>query len=201
MMRRMSLWSATLTLFLVLDPIGNIPVWVTLLKDVPELRRRAIILRECVIALVVLVIFLFFGPALMRLLAVEGPALQVAGGVVIFLIALRMIFPRPGGVFGDEEMRGEPFVVPLAIPLLAGPSAMATVMLLATQSGPMQHLGALAIAWLLSLLILLAAPFLARTLGQRAMIAGERLFGMLLAVIAVHMIMVGIDIFIRAHAG
>lgn len=198
----MSTWSAFVTLLLVMDPVGNIPVWVALLRDVPEARRRMIIVRECLIALGVLVVFLFFGPALMSLLAVRGPALQIAGGVVIFLIALRMIFPRPGGVFGDEEMRGEPFIVPLAVPLLAGPSAMATVMLLATQSGdPLGYVPAVAGAWGASLVILLMGPAIARLLGQRAVVACERLFGMLLIVIATQMILSGIDAYRAAPPG
>lgn len=195
----MSFWSAMFTLFLVLDPLGNIPVWVALLRDVPPERRRRVIFRECVIALGVLVAFLFGGPGILRLLAVEGPALQLAGGVVIFLIALRMMFPHPGGVFGDEALKGEPFIVPLAVPLLAGPSAMATVMLLATAqpNRPEVYLSALFGAWLISLLILLLAPTIERVLGQRMLIAGERLFGMLLTVIAVHMIMSGLMLYLR----
>ena len=194
----MAFWTSMLTLLLVLDPVGNVPVWVALLKDVPEQRRRWIIFRECLIALTVLVIFLFAGPGLMQLLGVEGPALQIAGGVVIFLIALRMMFPHRGGVFGDEVMRGEPLIVPLAIPLLAGPSAMAAVMLLATArpDSPAFYFSALLGAWLISLAILLLAPAVVRLMGQRAVIACERLFGMLLTVIAVQMILVGIDTYL-----
>ena len=191
----MAFWSAMVTLLLVLDPIGNVPVWTALLKDVPPARRRWIIFRECLIALGVLVAFVLAGPTLLQLLAVEGPALQIAGGVVIFLIALRMIFPHPGGVFGDEVMRGEPLIVPLAVPLLAGPSAMAAVMLLTTAraDAPLFYLSALFGAWLVSLIILLLAASVERLLGQRAVIACERLFGMLLTVIAVQMIMSGLD--------
>ena len=198
----MSFWSATLTLFLVLDPLGNIPIWVALLKDTPQDRRLPIIFRECLIALAVLVLFLFAGPSLLRLLAVEEQALQLAGGVVLFLIALRMMFPRAGGVFGDDEMRGEPFIVPLAVPLLAGPSAVATVMLLATTrpAEPAFYLSAIFCAWLVSLLLLMLAPSLDRLLGQRLLIACERLFGMLLAVIAVQMVMSGIRAYF-AHIG
>lgn len=194
----MSFWTAALTLLLVLDPLGNVPVWVALLKDVPAERRLRVIFRECVIALGVLVLFLVAGPGLMTLLGVDGPALQLAGGVVIFLISLRMIFPRPGGVFGDETMRGEPFIVPLAVPLLAGPSAMATVMLLGTahDASASVYLSALFGAWLVSLLILLLAPTLERLLGQRMLIAIERLFGMVLTVIAIQMVMSGIDAWI-----
>lgn len=190
----MSTWSAALTLFLVMDPIGNVPIWVALLRDVPPERRLLVILRENVIALCTLTLFLFFGPALMAFLGIQGPALHIAGGVVMFLIALRMIFPHPGGLFGDETVGGEPLVVPLAIPLLAGPSAMAVVMILATSSEehPVVWLPALLGAWFVGLLILLPAAKLERVIGRRALIAIERLMGMLLTLIAIQMMLTGI---------
>ena len=190
----MSIWSAAITLFLVLDPIGNIPAYLAVLKDVPDDRRRWVILRENVIALVVLLLFFFVGEALLQLLHVNEPALSVAGGVVIFLIALKMIFPRPGGVFGGDELGGEPFIVPLAIPLLAGPSAMATVVLL-SESDSANVLSILG-AWLVSVCILMLAPTLSRWLGKRGLIAAERLMGMLLIVIAVQMMLGGIENFV-----
>jgi len=194
----MSVWSAALTLFLVLDPIGNLPVLLAMLKDVPPARRRWVILRESLFALAALMVFLFAGPTLLMLLGVEGPALKVAGGVVIFLIALRMIFPRPGGMFGDEVEPGEPFMVPLAIPLLAGPSAMAAVMLLsdAPRAGLGMSLLSLTTAWAACTLILLAGPTVAKILGRRGIIASERLMGMVLTVIAVQMMLSGVETYI-----
>ncbi len=190
----MSVLSAAFTLFLVLDPVGNIPVWTVLLKEAPPERRRWIIFRECLIALAVLLAALFGGPGLLRLLGVAPSALPLAGGVVIFLIALRMIFPQRGGIFGDEQLRGEPFIVPLAIPLLAGPSAVATLMLLGGTLGSyLPLLQAIALAWGASLLILLSAPVVERLLGERGIIAAERLMGMLLTIIAVHLMMTGLE--------
>ena len=187
-----TIFYAALTLFLVMDPVGNIGMWLPILEAVPPRRRRWVVVRENVIALVVLVAFLFFGPALLRTLKVQMPALEVAGGVVIFLIALRMIFPSPGGLFGGDDMEGEPLIVPLAIPLLAGPSAMATVMLLSTQCASSSTvLVGLVAAWLVGLAILLAANRIARLLGRRGMTAVERLMGLLLTVIAVQMVMSG----------
>lgn len=194
----MTLWTAAITLFLVLDPVGNTPVWLTLLRGTAPGRMRWIVIREHLIALAVLLLILFTGPGLLRLLGVEGPALPVAGGVVLFLIALRLIFPRPGGVFGDEDAEGEPLVVPLAIPLLAGPSALATITLLASGNAlPIPALlGALLLAWTASLAILLLAPRIASLLGQRGMVAVERLTGMLLTIVAVHMIMTGLQAYL-----
>ena len=187
-----TIFYAALTLFLVMDPVGNIGMWLPILEAVPPRRRRWVIVRENVIALVALVAFLFFGPALLRTLKVQMPALEVAGGVVIFLIALRLIFESPGGLFGGDDVEGEPLIVPLAIPLLAGPSAMATVMLLSTQvASSATVLVGLVAAWLVGLVILLAASRIARLLGRRGMTAVQRLMGLLLTVIAVQMFMSG----------
>jgi len=191
-----SFWSAAFTLFLVLDPVGNLPAWLSILRDVPPQRRQRVVLRECLIALVALLVFLFVGPQVLTLLGVSGPALPIAGGVITFLISLRMMFPRSGGVFGDEQLTGDPFVVPLAIPLLAGPSALATIMLFSTteQKGPWTTLLlAVLAAWAMSTLILMAGPTIQRWLGERGLVAAERLMGMLLNVIAVHLIMSGVS--------
>lgn len=120
----------TITLLLVMDPFGNTPVLIGLLEGVPEARRRRVILRECFIALGLLLLFLIAGPQLMRLLGLEQPALSVAGGVVLILIALRMLFHGGGGVSSGDAVQGEPLIVPIATPLIAGPSAIATVILI-----------------------------------------------------------------------
>src|SRR2546430_1283020 len=125
----MTLVSAALLLFLVMDPLGNIPFFITALKTVDPARRRLVVGRELLIALVVLVFFLFAGPYILKLLDISEPALTVAGGVILFLIALRMIFPS-GDKPLHEDVDGEPFVVPLAIPYVAGPSTLATELLL-----------------------------------------------------------------------
>lgn len=185
----MGVASAALTLFLVFAPLGSIPVFLALLQRVEARRRRWVIIREHLVALGVLLIALLGGPALMQLLGVEQPSLQIGGGVVIFLIALRMIFPSAEGVFGDSGIEGEPLVVPLAVPLLAGPSSLATVMLFATQEPDhlAKWLAAVVIAWSASLGIVLVAQSLQRVLGQRGLAACERLMGMVLVVVAVQM--------------
>jgi MarC family membrane protein len=190
----MSFISATLALFLIMDGIGNAALFATMLGHLDAARRRRVILRESLIALSALVIFLFFGPALMGMLGIETGALRLAGGIVMFLIAIRMIFPWAAGVFGDEKLSGEPIVVPLAIPLLAGPGAISMVMLMATQEPGRrwEWLGALLLAWGPTLGLLLLGSVLTRRLGQRGLVAMERLMGMLLTVLAVQMFMHGL---------
>jgi len=185
---QMSLLSAALTLLLVMDPLGNIPLFLVLLESASPERRRLILLRESFIALCFLLTFLFSGPYILGLLQISRPALGIAGGMVLFLIALRMIFPVPGGMFGPTP-EGEPFIVPIAIPLIAGPSAIATVMLLATRNRARWEWGvAILVAWAASTLILLASTYLRRILRQRGLIAIERLMGMILLTVAVQML-------------
>ena len=144
-----SFLSASMLLLLLFDPFGNAPVMTVLLKDVPVERRRRVILRECFAAWLALVVFMYAGESVMRVLQLSQTSLGIAGGVLLFLIALRMIFPQPDGVFG-EWAGGEPFIVPVAIPMIAGPSGMAAVMLLGSQEpGRMwEWMLALATAWL-----------------------------------------------------
>jgi multiple antibiotic resistance protein len=192
------LTSIVVTLFLIMDPLGNIPVFLSILKDVPPQRRRIILMRELLIAYVALLAFLFLGRHILQILNVDQETISVAGGIVLFLIALRMIFPVAGGFYSDAP-EGEPFVVPLAIPLIAGPSTLAALMLLQRNGSGAQWelLLAMTIAWLLTAIILLGAPFFYRILHQRGLIAMERLMGMLLVMISVQMLMNGLSRFIR----
>ncbi len=193
----MTLFSAALLLFLVMDPVGNIPVFLSTLKNVEKKRRKFIILRELIIALLVLIGFLFGGRYVLQALQISDPSLTIAGGIILFLIALRMIFPGFRGG-GEEEMDGEPLIVPLAIPLVAGPSAMATVMLMMSQdpSRWQDWLIALTVAWFVSGVILLLANALSRFLGKRGLVAIERLMGMILITISVQMMLGGIKAFL-----
>ncbi len=189
--------SAVVTLFLVMDPLGNIPLFLSVLKTVPAGRRRLVVFRELAFAYIVLVLFLFAGNALLTFLGLEQEAVSIAGGIVLFLIALRMIFPVEGPASGDA-LEGEPFLVPLAIPLVAGPSALATLLLI-QQTAPFstpQLLLALTIAWSISAVILLSSTFMYRVLGARGLIALERLMGMLLVMVAVQMLMNGVKVFL-----
>lgn len=184
----MSTVSAAVLLFLVLDPLGNIPFFLCVLNKVEERRRKAIILRELGIAFAVLVVFLFCGQYILLFLQISEPALGIAGGIILFIIALRMIFYGSEKVF-DDVLKGEPFIVPLAIPSVAGPSAMATVLLLmAREPGRWpEWLAALAAASLLSGIILFFSSSLIRLLGERVLVATERLMGMILTTVAVEM--------------
>lgn len=196
----MTVFSAALLLFLVMDPFGNIPFFISALKPVKEARRTRVIIRELLIALVVLVTFLFAGQHVLRVLGISEPALTVAGGTVLFLIAVKMVFPPARGT-GTEEVSGEPFIVPLAIPYVAGPSAMAALLLIMNRepSRYLEWLLALFAAWLVTGLILSLSGLLTRLMGDKVLIAIERLMGMLLVAIAIQMVMTGVARFIAAQ--
>ena len=188
----MTFFSAALLLFLVMDPLGNIPLFLTALKNVPVERRVRVILRELFIALGIMVLFLFSGQAFLSALNISEPALTTTGGVILFLIAIKMIFPSDEGgkKHANEE---EPFIVPLAIPYVAGPSALATLLLIMNNEPSRwpEWLGALFAAWLVTGIILLSAGPLAKVLRNRGLIAIERLMGMILVAIAIQMLMNG----------
>ena len=188
-----NIWSAATVLLFVMDPFGNVPLVLSLLKEVDPARRRFVIARELVIALVVLMIFLFVGQAILDFLGLQSESVTIAGGIVLGIIALRLIFPRPEGLMGHQA-DGEPFLVPLAIPLIAGPSAMATVILMArTAPSEMGHWAlAVFIAWAITAAVLLSAPALYRVLRERGLQAIARLMGMLLIMLAVQMVLNGL---------
>lgn len=192
----MTIFSAALLLFLVMDPLGNIPLYLTALKSVEAKRRLFVIARELLIALLVMVIFLFAGQLFLSALHISEPALTMTGGVILFLIALKMIFPDHNN--GSPQNNDEPFIVPLAIPYLAGPSTLATLLLIMNnepQRWP-EWLIALAVAWSIAGIILLSAPFLAKVLRNRGLVAIERLMGMILVAISVQMLMDGVSKFV-----
>jgi len=189
----MTLVSAAILLFLVMDPLGNILLFVAALKGVPPARRARVVARELLIAYAVMVVFLFTGEHLLKALSISGPALTIAGGLVLFLIALRMVFPSADNSLA-EHVEGEPFLVPLAIPYVAGPSALATLLLLMSrepQRWP-EWLLALTCAWALSAVILVLGGKLSKFLGPRGLLALERLMGLLLVAVAVQMSLEGL---------
>jgi MarC family membrane protein len=192
----MTLASAIVLLFLVIDPFGNVPFFVSALQQVDPSRRRRVIIRELLIAYAVMVVFLFFGEPLLRVLGISGPALTIAGGVILFLIALRMVFPIRGRS-SQEDIEGEPFIVPLAIPYVAGPSVLAVEMLLMSDE-PGQWplwLTAVTVAWAATAVIVLFGSQVAERLGLRGLIAIERLMGMILVAIAIQMFLTGADMY------
>jgi MarC family membrane protein len=183
--------SATILLLLITDPFGNIPIFANALKQVAPERRAFVILRENLIAFSILLVFMFAGEGFLKLMNLSGVSLQLAGGVVLFLIALRMIFPPPES--GAAQLAGEPLIVPLAVPSIAGPSAMATVMLLASQAPErrLEWVGALTVTILVDAVVLLLAERIQRLLGERFVIAIERLMGLILVAVAVEMLVRG----------
>ena len=189
----MTVMSAAVLLFFVMDPLGNVPLFLTALRRVAPERHRRVILRELVIALGVLVGFLFLGKGLLALLKVSAEALTAAGGVILLLIALRMIFPSSDRSL-HEDVQDEPFIVPLAVPYTAGPSALATVLLLTSREPARwpEWLLALVLAWLASSVVLYFAGGMSRLLGERGLVAMERLMGMLLVTVAMEMLLGGL---------
>ena len=197
----MTVASAALLLFLILDPLGNIPVFLSLLKNLDPSRQRRVIVRELLIALVVLMLFLWGGQYALELMHLRQESVSIAGGIVLFLIGLRMIFPSPHGLMGDLP-EGEPFIVPMAIPMIAGPSGMAAVMLLGSQEPARMGdwMLALTIAWVATAVILFSATYLQKWLGTRALTAIERLMGMVIVAISVQMLLDGIASYLQAAA-
>jgi multiple antibiotic resistance protein len=196
---QMSTVSAGIVLFLIMDPLGNIPVFLSLLKGVAPERRRRVLVRELLIALVVLFAFLLGGPTILRILQLKQESISIAGGIILFLIGIKMVFPpKDGGIFGDAG-EGEPFIVPMAIPGVAGPSAMAALLLLTnTQPGKLvQWSAALFAAWLATAVILLSATYLFKWLGESVLVALERLMGMILVALSVQLLLDGISGYLR----
>ncbi|MBP7566302.1 MAG: MarC family protein [Burkholderiaceae bacterium] len=187
--------SATILLLLITDPLGNIPLFANALRGVAPERRRRVIVREVLIAFALLLVFMFVGDAFLRVMSLSELSLQIAGAAVLFIIALRMIFPPPRPA--DDLPEGEPLIVPLAIPALAGPSAMATVMLLVSQAPErrLEWVAALTVTMLACGVVLLLAERIQRLVGDRVVMAFERLMGLILVAIAVEMLLRGIRIF------
>jgi len=180
--------SATVLLLLITDPFGNIPVFASALKHVPPERRARVILRENLIAFGLLLSFMFVGEKFLKLMNLHETSLQMAGGVVLFIIALRMIFPPQPSQ--EIELPGEPLVVPLAIPAIAGPSALATVILLVSRAPErrLEWIGALTVTIVIVTIVLLLAERIQRLVGDRFVMAMERLMGLILIAVAVEML-------------
>ncbi len=191
----MDILSTAILLLFILDPFGNVPLLLSILKNIDPAKHRKIIIREMLIGLFILVIFLFFGERFLSIFGLETQAITIAGGIIFFVIALKMIFPDPNGhslfVSSSDE---EPLVVPIAIPMISGPASIASLMLLA-KSHPTEIssiLVSVLIAWFITSVILLSSPKLYKVLKRRGLTAMERLMGMLLLMMAVEMFIRGI---------
>lgn len=196
----MSVFALTLSLFLVLNALGNIPLFVGLLTKFDVKRQRKIITRELLIALAILLSFNFFGDNIFELLGISQPIIGIAGGTLLFIIALGMIFPRQNDKKQESLSRQEPYIVPLAMPIVAGPGAIATVMVYSEQlHNPWLMTGVILMAWIPTFLILLASSNIKYFLGQKGLLACQKLGGMLICLIAVQMITSGIMVLLQ-HA-
>ena len=196
-----SFFQSFILLLLVTDPFGNVPLFVSTLRQVAPERRHRVVLRECLIAFGLLLVFMMVGRPFLDALQLSEVALRIGGGVILFLIALRMVFPQPGGVFGQTHAGAtEPLIVPLAIPALAGPSALVTVLLFSSQAKMSMWLyvaviSLVAVVWLA---VLLAAERLQRVLGDAVMTAFERLMGLILTAIAIEMLLAGVRVYVAS---
>jgi len=182
------------TLFILMDAFGNIPLYISILQHIEPKRQRMIILRELLIAFVVIALFAIAGDEFLRFLHIQRYTIRLAGGMILFLTALKMIFPSTlkGNGSAEKSPKEEPFLVPLAIPLIAGPVVLAAVMLYATQYSLGMVIGASAVAWACCTLVLILAPFIGRKMGPRGVNALERLMGLILILMAVDMFCEGI---------
>jgi len=193
------IFTLSLSLFFLMDAIGNIPLFISLLKKLPPKRQRLVILRELTIALIAILLFYFSGNFFLNALGISDQTVSISGGIILMLIALKMIFPSQHAP-SERPLETEPFIVPLAIPLIAGPAILATVMIYSRQDIAVHHaVIAICIAWALSTLILILAPSLQKILSQRGIDALERLMGLILMLLAIQMFLNGISGFIICH--
>lgn len=188
--------AVAVTLFFVMDPLGNIPAFNAILARFGTKQRSLIVARELFFALIILLAFLFAGTTILDFLGLSQPSLSIAGGVLLFIIALRMIFPRPATEEADSNE--DPFIVPLAMPMVAGPSAIAILLLLSSSQPERiwEWCAALVLAWAGATVLLTTSPFLLRILGARGLRALERLMGMLLVLLATQMLLNGVEAFV-----
>ncbi|WP_162045372.1 YhgN family NAAT transporter [Vibrio taketomensis] len=189
----MDILSAATLLFLIMDPLGNLPIVLSILKHLEPKRRRIVLVRELFFALAILLLFLFAGKNIMAFLHVQPETLSISGGIILFIIAIKLIFPSAGSITGLAAGE-EPFIVPMAIPMLAGPSVIATILLLSSQHPDKlwELSGAVAIAWSATFVILMFSGVLHRLLGERGLKAIERLMGLLLVMISTQMLLDGL---------
>ncbi|PXF62849.1 YhgN family NAAT transporter [Kangiella spongicola] len=191
--------TAAVTLFLIMDPLGNVPIFNAILSNIEPKRRSKIVARELVIALVILLGFLFAGNSILSFLGLTQSSLNIAGGVLLFIISLRMIFPGRRGSVDDVEEE-EPFIVPLAMPMIAGPSTIAVLLLLSSNQPDQitEWSIALFLSWVVTTILLVLSPRILSVIGQRGSRALERLMGMILIILSTQMLLNGIRDFIQS---
>lgn len=197
----MTLFNITLVLFLIMDPIGNVSPYLSLVKKFTPKKRRYILVREMLIALVAMLIFLYLGEGIFDLLHLSETTVRLSSGLILFIIALQILFPNLSGI-REQLPEGEPFIIPLAIPLIAGPSLLATIMLYAHMEQTQSiMLVSMLFAWIAAALVLFSSVFLNRILGTKGLLACEKLMGMVLVLLAVQRFLDGIEQFMIAFVG
>ncbi|EKE01170.1 MAG: multiple antibiotic resistance (MarC)-related protein [uncultured bacterium] len=196
----MSILSATILLVFIMNPLGNLPFFISTLKPINPKRHTPIIVRETFFAYLMLVFFMFFGQFFLRSIQITEQALGISGGIILFIIAIRMIFPEENRN-SVKPSTHEPFFVPLAIPMTAGPGALTTVMLLSTTQPEKKFtwIVAITIASIIVGAILIGGRYLSKFLGERGLIALERLSGMMLTAMAVQMFLSGVNAYFRLY--
>ena len=186
------MFAVALSLFLLMDSFGNIPIYLSVLREIPKQKHPRIIIREMLIALLLVILFACFGNDFFIFLGIAHEAMYIAGGVVLFVMSLKMIFPGGGNLQESFGNIGDPLVFPLAVPLVSGPSVLAAVMIYSTQvQSSMTLFGAILISWFFTSVILLGSSILLRFLGERGIKALERLMGLVLMLIAINMFIQG----------
>ncbi|MBS0616187.1 MAG: hypothetical protein JSR58_06520 [Verrucomicrobia bacterium] len=197
----MEILSIAFTLFLLIDAVGNIPFFVTILKDIKPARQRVIIMRELFIALGVMLFFNFLGDAVLSALHISRYSVLISGGIILFILSLKMVFPSKHDTEVEKSVEKEPLVVPLAIPLVAGPAVLAAIVLYAGQvSSGWISCSAIVLAWAASVPILVGSSYVKKILGARGIIAIERLFGLIVTMLSIQMLLSGITEYVRALA-
>ncbi len=193
----MELLSIAVTLFLIMDPFGNIPIFLPVLEKVPEERRRRVLVRELLLALAVIALFTLSGKLVMSFLGLERSSVSVAGGIILFLIAIRMVFPRHESD-AYAELDGEPLLVPLAVPLVSGPSLLAALLLFSSTGtiSSTQLLLAAGLAWVGTFIVLYSSTYIVDLLTKRGLVAVERLMGMILVALAVQLFLDGLSTYL-----
>ncbi len=188
--------STVITFIIILDGFGNVPVFLGMLSGLTPKKRKLIILREMMFAILILIFFLFLGKYILSALHISEPALTISGGLILFLITIRLIFPQDYHKFNEND--DIPMIVPLAVPLVSGPSSIAMTILYATKypEKTFVWLLALLIAWLFTTIVLLLSDYLNKILGDKMLTAIERLMGIILSTVAVQMFLTGIKEFI-----
>lgn len=196
----MEILSIAFTLFLLMDSIGNIPFFISILKGIKPQRQRVIILRELVIALGIMLLFNFLGDAVLSAMHISRYSVLISGGIILFILSLRMIFPSKQDTDADKTGDKEPLIVPLAIPLVAGPAVLAAIVLYSGQVSNWISSSAIVIAWGASVPILVGSSYVQKIFGPRGIIALERLFGLILTMLSIQMLLSGITEYVKALA-